>query len=111
MSLLWGGLTKLFRNQVTFAGLQEGTLYAPSVLAAQAGLRFELYNNTYIIGRANMLLTDFVSKSNFFQNPGFLTGYALTFAYNFALGPLEISAMYSDQSKRLSTYINLGIAF
>ena len=106
-----GGLTKLFRNQVTFAGFPEGTIYTPSVLTAQAGLRYELYNNTYIIGRANLLLTNFVSKSNFFQNPNFLTGYALTFAYNFALGPLEISAMYSDQSKRLSTYINLGIAF
>jgi NTE family protein len=106
-----GGLTKLFRNQVTFAGLQENTFYTPSMLAAQAGLRFELFNNTYVIGRANLLLTNFVSKSNFFQNPDFLTGYALTFAYNFALGPLEISAMYSDQSKRLSTYINLGIAF
>ncbi|MGB8193372.1 MAG: patatin-like phospholipase family protein [Chitinophagaceae bacterium] len=106
-----GGLTKIFRNQVTFAGFQEGTVYAPSVLACQAGLRYELFNNTYIIGRANMLFTNFVSKSNFFQNPDFLTGYALTFAYNFALGPLEISAMYSDQSKRLSTYINLGIAF
>lgn len=106
-----GGLTKLFRNQVTFAGLQEGTIYAPSILTTQAGMRYELYNNTYIIARANLLLTNFVSKSNFFQNPDFLTGYALTFAYNFALGPLEISAMYSDQSKRLSTYINLGIAF
>ncbi|HYF30043.1 MAG TPA: patatin-like phospholipase family protein [Chitinophagaceae bacterium] len=106
-----GGLTRLFRNQVTFAGLQEGTLYTPSVLAAQAGLRYEVFNNTYIMGRANLLLTNFVSKSNFFQNPNFLTGYALTFAYNFALGPLEISAMYSGQSKRLSTYINLGIAF
>lgn len=106
-----GGLTKLFRNQVTFAGLQEGTIYTPSVLAAHAGLRFELYNNTYIMGRANVLFTNFVSKSNFFQNPDFLTGYSLTFAYNFALGPLEISAMYSDQTKKLSTYINLGIAF
>lgn len=106
-----GGLTKMFRNQVTFAGLQEGTVYAPSVLAAQAGYRYELFNNTFLIARANLLLTNFVSKSNFFQNPGFLTGYAFTFAYNFALGPLEISAMYSDQSKRLSTYINLGISF
>ncbi|HYC29388.1 MAG TPA: hypothetical protein VEB42_11235, partial [Chitinophagaceae bacterium] len=106
-----GGLTRMFRNQITFAGLQEGTVYTPSVLAVHAGLRYELFNNTYLTGRANMLLTNFVSKSNFFQNPDFMTGYALTFAYNFALGPLEISAMYSDQSKHFGTYINLGIAF
>ncbi len=106
-----GGLTKTFRNQITFAGLQEGTLYTPSVLAYQAAVRYELFNNTYLTGRANVLFTNFISKSNFFQNPDFLTGYALSFAYNFALGPLEISVTYSDQSKKLGTYINLGIAF
>jgi len=106
-----GGLTKTFRNQITFAGFQEGTIFTPGVLACQLGLRYELFNNTYIIGRGNILFTDFAGKSKFFNNTEFLTGYAVTFAYNFALGPLEISAMYSDQSKRLSTYINLGIAF
>ncbi|HYE55311.1 MAG TPA: patatin-like phospholipase family protein, partial [Chitinophagaceae bacterium] len=106
-----GGLTKTFRNQVTFAGLQEGTLFTPSVLAYQLGLRYEVFNNTYLMGRGNILFTDFATRSRFFRNTEFLTGYALTFGYNFALGPLEISAMYSDQSKKLSTYINLGIAF
>jgi len=106
-----GGMTRTFRNQVTFAGLQEGTIYTPSVAAVQAGVQFEMFNNVYITGRANALFTNFISKSSFFENPNFLSGYALTFAYNFALGPLEISATYSDQSRKLGTYINLGIAF
>ena len=106
-----GGLTKTFRNQITFAGLQEGSIYAPSVFAYNMGVRYEMFNNTYITGRANILFTNFISKSNFFNNANFFSGYALTFAYNFALGPLEISAMYSDQSKQLGTYINLGIPF
>jgi NTE family protein len=106
-----GGLTRTFRNQVTFAGLQEGSIYAPSVFAYDMAVRYEIFNNTYITGRANILLTNFISKSNFFNNANFFSGYALTFAYNFALGPLEISAMYSDQSKQLGAYINLGIPF
>jgi len=106
-----GGLTRTFRNQVTFAGLQEGSVYAPSVFEYGMALRYEMFNNTYITGRANILFTNFISKSNFFTNANFFSGYALTFAYNFALGPLEISAMYSDQSRQLSTYINLGIPF
>ncbi len=106
-----GGLTKTFRNQVTFAGLQEASIYAPSVFAYGMGVRYEMFNNTYISGKANILLTNFISKSNFFNNANFFSGYALTFAYNFALGPLEISAMYSDQSKQFGTYINLGIPF
>jgi NTE family protein len=49
------------------------------------GVRYEMFNNTYISGRANILFTNFISKSNFFNNSNFYSGYALTFAYNFAL--------------------------
>ncbi len=106
-----GGLTSLFRNQIVFAGLQEGSIYTPSVAAFQAGLRYELFNNTYLTGRANILFNNFISKSNFFQNPNILSGYSLTFGYNFALGPLEFSLMYSDQSKVIGSYVNIGIPF
>jgi NTE family protein len=106
-----GGLTKVFRNQITFAGLQEGTLYTPSVAMLQGGLRVMLFPNNYVTGKANVLFTNFISKSAFFQNPGFLSGYSLTYSYNFALGPLEISTMYCDQTNKLQWYINLGIPF
>jgi NTE family protein len=106
-----GGLTKLYRNQIAFAGLQEGTLYTPSVVMLQGGLRVLLFPNNYLTGKANVLFTNFISRSDFFQNPDFLSGYSLTYAYNFALGPLEISTMYSDQTNKLQWYINLGIPF
>jgi len=106
-----GGLTKVFRNQITFAGLQEGTLYTPALAMLQGGVRVQLWTNTYVTGRANVLFTNFISKSAFFQNPDFLSGYSLTYSYNFALGPLEISTMYCDQAKKLQWYINLGIPF
>lgn len=106
-----GGLNALFRNQVTFAGLKEGTLYSPSVASLQLGLRYQLFAGTYFIGRANGLFNNFITKSTVQNIPDFLSGYSLTFAYNFALGPLELSAMYCDQSRQLMTYINIGIAF
>ncbi|WP_166437318.1 patatin-like phospholipase family protein [Niastella caeni] len=106
-----GGLTKVFRNQITFAGLQEGTLYTPSVAMLQGGLRVQLFANNYLTGKANVLFTNFISRSDFFNNPDFLSGYSLTYSYNFALGPLEISTMYCDQTNKLQWYINLGIPF
>lgn len=106
-----GGLTPLFRNQVLFAGLQEGSLYSASMAAFQGALRYELLNNTYLTGRANILFNNFISTSKFFQNPNVLSGYALTFGYNFALGPLEFSLMYCDQSRKLGSYVNIGIPF
>lgn len=106
-----GGLTKTFRNQVLFAGLEENSVNTPSVASLQLALRWRIYNNLYGIGRINGLVNNFVSMNNLLQKPNFLSGYALTLAYNFALGPLEISAMYCDQTRSMRSYINLGIPF
>jgi NTE family protein len=106
-----GGLTNIFHNEITFAGLREGTFYAPSVAAFLLGIRYELFSNTYLTGKANTLFSNFISKSPFFNTPDFLSGYSLTFSYNFALGPLEISAMYCDQSRKVIGYLNIGIPF
>lgn len=106
-----GGLIPLYNNQITFAGLPEATTYAPTVAVFMAGYRHEFLPNTYVTGKGNILYTNFINKSTFFNNPNMLTGYALTFGYNFALGPLEISAMYSDQARKLRTYVSFGVSF
>jgi len=106
-----GGMNRLFRNQVTFAGIQEGTIYSPAMLTGLIGLRQQIFFNTYLTGRANVLFNNFISKSKFFNYLDFYSGYALTFSYNFALGPLDLSIMYSDQTQKVQGYINLGIPF
>lgn len=106
-----GGMVKLFRRQVLFAGLQEGTAYSTAYAAVQGGLRWQLFNNAYLTSRANVLFNNFISQSKFIRGKDFYSGYALTFSYNFALGPLEMSLMYSDQTGRVQTFINLGIPF
>jgi NTE family protein len=106
-----GGLTKTIRNHVLFAGLDENTISTPSVASAEIGLRYKLYNNLYIQGRINGLVNNFISVNDILQKPDFLSGYAATLSYNFALGPLDIGFMYCDQSRRVLSYINLGIPF
>ena len=106
-----GGMVKLFRRQVLFAGIQEGAVYSTSYATVQGGLRWQIFNSTYITGRANVLFNNIVNKSKFFQSKDFYSGYALTFSYNFALGPLDLSLMYSDQTGKVQTFINLGIPF
>jgi NTE family protein len=106
-----GGLTEQFHNQVTFAGLREGTFYSSSIAEGMLALRYQLFDNVLITGKANVLFNNFITKSAFFNTPDFLSGYALTFTYMFALGPLELSAMYSDQSRRVIGYVNIGIPF
>ncbi|HEX3078936.1 MAG TPA: patatin-like phospholipase family protein [Puia sp.] len=107
-----GGLTHSFHNQITFAGLREGSYYASSVAELQAGFRYNFYGNLYLTGRANVMFNNFVNnQEKFYDTPDFLSGYALTFTYNFVLGPLELSAMYCDQWKRVMGYVNIGIPF
>ena len=106
-----GGLTEQFHNQVAFAGLREGTFYSSSIAEGMIALRYQLFDNVLITGKANVLFNNFITKSAFFNTPDFLSGYALTFTYMFALGPLELSAMYSDQSRRVLGYVNIGIPF
>jgi NTE family protein len=106
-----GGMYDIFRNQIVFAGLDEAAIYTPSVAALQLGYRFQLFNNLFIIARSNGLMNNFISTDNVLQRPAFLSGHALSMGYNFALGPLEVSAIYSDQSKRMQSVISLGISF
>jgi NTE family protein len=107
-----GGLTHSFHNQITFAGLREGSYYSSSLAALQAGFRYNMYGNLYLTARANVMFNNFVNtEKNFYDTPDFLSGYALTFTYNFVLGPLELSAMYCDQWKRVMGYVNIGIPF
>lgn len=106
-----GGMSRLFKNQVLFAGLEEGSITTPSVASVQVGARYELFNNGFLLLRTNALVNNFISTNNILQKPNFLSGHAVSFGYNFALGPLEVSAMYCDQSKRVHSYINLGISF
>ncbi len=104
-------MTRMFHNQILFAGLEEGSFFTPSVTSLQLGLRMNISNSLYATAKTNALVNNYISPDNHLQRPNFLSGHALSMGYNFALGPLEISAMYSDQSRKFSTYINLGIPF
>jgi NTE family protein len=110
-NFLIGGLNGSYRNQIRFAGLLEATENSSSVAALQMGLRYNPINNVYVTARINALLKDFATKKNSTSSKDALTGYALTFAYKTPIGPIELSAMYCDQGKRLLSYVLVGIPF
>lgn len=106
-----GGLTWQFRNQVVFAGLPENAVFSPSVAVGMLGLRQQLFSNGYAMARVNVGMYNFYNANNSVQTPSWLSGYSLGFGYNSAIGPLELSAMYSDQARRVITYVNIGFNF
>lgn len=106
-----GGLNKMYRNQIVFAGLQDATLHAQSVVAGMVGLRSKIWNGVYLIAKTNILVNDFMKNRSISSNPRWVTGSSLTFAYNSIIGPIEFSTIYSAQSKSLQTNVNIGIPF
>ncbi len=106
-----GGLVKTVRNQIVFAGLEETTLSTPSVATFMLGLNYRIAKNAYIIAKTNALVNNFISKDRKLKFDNWLSGHALTFAYDTPIGPLEFSLAYSDQAQKVLTYVNFGIAF
>ncbi|MFN4005959.1 MAG: patatin-like phospholipase family protein [Chitinophagaceae bacterium] len=106
-----GGLQSTYRNQIVFAGLDEGMVAANSIGAFQLGIRWQAYSNFHVMVRSNVAMYNFIPTNYSYKEPVFLTGYAVGIGYNFVLGPLEISAMYSDQAQRLLPYLSLGVSF
>jgi len=106
-----GGLTQQFRNQVTFAGLPENSVFSGSVSTAGVGMRQLLFPNGFALAKANVGYFNFYDQSNAWVKGSWLSGYSLGFGYNSILGPLELSAMYADQTKALRIYVNIGFTF
>jgi NTE family protein len=106
-----GGLVHTLRNQVLFAGLDETTISTSSVATLMLGLNFQLSKNTYLLAKTNAAVNNFISPDHQLQFDSWITGHAITFAYNSPIGPLELSLAYCDQSKKVISYVNFGIPF
>lgn len=108
-----GGLGENAVNQVQFVGLNELQVKTGSIISEQAGLQWAITSSLYLTGRVNFAFFDFYGKQ--FQDIGldsnFLSGYALTAGMMTPIGPIEISAMYSDQPGKVVPHLNLGFRF
>ncbi|MBC8083784.1 MAG: patatin-like phospholipase family protein, partial [Hymenobacter sp.] len=106
-----GGLSPVVRNQLTFAGLPEASIYNGSAVVALIGYQHALSPKLYLIAKANSLYYGFVGSNTKLQPSQFVHGGSLTLGINSILGPIDVSLMYSDASKRVLPYFNIGIPF
>ncbi|OGX90509.1 hypothetical protein [Hymenobacter coccineus] len=106
-----GGLSTVLRNQITFAGLPETGVYTNSAVAALVGYRYGLSPKVSVTAKANALYHSFL-RENFNSQPAKLIyGGTLTLGINSLLCPIDASLMYSNVSKRIIPYFNIGIPF
>ena len=106
-----GGLNGVIRNQITFAGLPESSLFVSSAVAGLVGYQYALTPRLYLIGKANVLYHGFLDGNTNLQPAGVIYGGALTVGINSFLGPINTSLMYSNVAKKVLPYFNIGIPF
>lgn len=106
-----GGINRLYRNQIVFPGLPDYSTQANNVAAIQVGLRRKLSGSLYLMARSNLLIHDYIPLETNVLEKKWISGHALTLAYNSLVGPVELSVQYSEKTKTLEPYINLGFSF
>ena len=108
-----GGVGDNLINQVSFYGLNDTEIKTGSVASLQLGLQYRVSKSIYLTGRVNLALYNFHNQSfdDLSASNNFLSGYALTFGFDSAIGPIEITSMYCDQDGSLRTNLNLGFRF
>ena len=106
-----GGISSVIRNQITFAGSPEASLFVSSAAAGLVGYQYALTPRVFLTGKANVLYHGFLDGNTNIQPAGVIYGGALTLGINSFLGPIDTSLMYSNVSKKLLPYFNIGFPF
>jgi len=106
-----GGLQPVMRNQVNFTGIADAAVRTNSLVKGLINWRYQFSGSVYAGLTINAMYCSFL-REEFYDNPDkFLSGYGLTLGIESPIGPLEFTFMYSDQSKILKNYVNLGFRF
>lgn len=108
-----GGIQPVFRQQLVFAGLNDGQINTSSAAIGQVGLQYNIIGDFLIIGRANTFLYDFIDESNpkWIVKSTVLNGFSMGLGYNLGLLPMEFNAMYAPELGVFYKHIKIGFIF
>ena len=106
-----GGIKNMYRNQMPFPGLLDFNTTANSALGVVVDLRTNLTNSIFLTGEVGVMSTQFIDPYTNLKSTDLFTGSTITISYNSILGPLEFSLLYSEETKKVNTYVNFGFSF
>jgi NTE family protein len=108
-----GGIQKLTKNHLPFAGINETQITTSSVGSALAGLQYNFTGNFMLTGRANIAVYGFSTKDKFYdpEQVKVINGFSLGLGYNIGFLPSEINALYSPEIGAFYTHIKIGVLF
>lgn len=96
-------------QQAPFEGINYMEITDNSLAVVSVRLRQRMWKNNYVYLTTNYGLTD--NKVKNILSGRQLFGTALTYGYNSIFGPIEASLNYSNRTKQLGFYLNVGYKF
>ncbi len=108
-----GGIQPMFRQQMVFAGLNEGQINTSSSAIGLIGLQYNIAGDLFLMARANSMFYNFSTEKEFFveENMKVLNGFSLGLGYNLGVLPLEFTAMYAPEIGAIYKHIKIGFLF
>lgn len=108
-----GGIQQLFRQQVTFAGLNEQQINSTSVASGQLGMQYNFTGSLFLMGRANTGMYNFSTLTKLWDSDTVksINGFSLGLGYNLGFMPMELTAMYSPEIEKVHTHVKIGFVF
>lgn len=97
-------------NFFPFYGLDFMSAMGHHIVLHEAGIQYEVVNNIFLTLRGNVgYVNNERNKLSNFED--YFKGGGLTFGYSSFIGPLELTLMYGDESKEITSFINIGFKF
>ncbi len=98
------------RQIFPFMGMNLMQLSDYSALAFGCDFQYEFHRNNFLILKYSMGKTARKAEKLLYLSDAY-QGIGLTYGYNSPIGPIELSMMISNRTKRLLSFINLGYWF
>lgn len=99
-------------QQIPFMGVNNAVATEKMLAIARLDLRYELFSNNYLSAVANVATSvkgiDYIQDLTQYTN---YTGFGLEYAYNSIVGPLTANIHWSNTTRKVGVYLNLGFHF
>ena len=117
MANLWnivGGevASRHFDQQFPFIGIYHTDFVNDLATVLRCDLRYRLFEKHYITATYNFLYgRNLFGKSHSITEDNIYSGVGLQYAYNSFIGPISLTAQWSDYTKQFSAYFSIGYLF
>ena len=94
-------------SQLPFVGINNMTAFDENTAILRCDIRYNFLGKHYLSAIGNMAF----GTDRSYQNLRYYTGIGLKYSYDSLLGPISLTAQWSDLNQAVSAYFSFGYYF